>query len=570
MESSNKSLRFGPDELAKARETLSTEGRIVARQKLIDQGALDGILGSAPRTTDGKRLFKSVDFTGSTFEGDVNFNGTTFAGPSLFAYVTFNGGAYFEEATFEVETSFVAALFNCDVSFGKAKFHGDAEFHAATFKSMAGFPYATFAREAQFGERMSAPDPRYRTNFEGDAHFDHARFEGHASFGGTTVGGVAAFTRARFEEVQHLGPMLVAGELRIDDAQFAQRAWIEFASKTAWFAGTEFQKGADVRARWGDVACPQVDFAEPSLITESLPAGDASTPFPPMTPGNDGSSDGTALRPRLVSLRQARVADLVVSRMDLRSCLFEGAHRLDAMRTERGAFAAAPSGRRWTARRTLAEEHRWRAETLSAEIERYRSRASEGGGLSAWWAARRMSALKRKRVGWYPPDCRPPEWHGERQRADPAAIAELYRSLRKGFEDRRNEPGAADFYYGEMEMRRNAAGGVRQLDTPAKDRGERWVLWLYWLFSGYGLRASRAFAALAATFLLFAAVLYAVGLKEPDVADAIVQSLEGATLRSGDGELLTSGGQALQVALRLLGPAFLGLALISLRGRVKR
>jgi hypothetical protein len=35
---------------------------------------------------------------------------------------------------------------------------------------------------------------------------------------------------------------------------------------------------------------------------------------------------------------------------------------------------------------------------------------------------------------------------------DPGQIAGLYRALRKGREDAKNEPGAADFYYGEMEM----------------------------------------------------------------------------------------------------------------------
>jgi hypothetical protein len=32
----------------------------------------------------------------------------------------------------------------------------------------------------------------------------------------------------------------------------------------------------------------------------------------------------------------------------------------------------------------------------------------------------------------------------------------LYRALRKGREDAKDEPGAADFHYGEMEMRRHA------------------------------------------------------------------------------------------------------------------
>jgi hypothetical protein len=39
---------------------------------------------------------------------------------------------------------------------------------------------------------------------------------------------------------------------------------------------------------------------------------------------------------------------------------------------------------------------------------------------------------------------------------EPGQIAGLYRALRKGREDVKDEPGAADFYYGEMEMRRHA------------------------------------------------------------------------------------------------------------------
>jgi hypothetical protein len=44
-----------------------------------------------------------------------------------------------------------------------------------------------------------------------------------------------------------------------------------------------------------------------------------------------------------------------------------------------------------------------------------------------------------------------------RERQDAAQeIANLYRALRKGREDSKDEPGAADLYYGEMEMRRKA------------------------------------------------------------------------------------------------------------------
>ncbi len=33
----------------------------------------------------------------------------------------------------------------------------------------------------------------------------------------------------------------------------------------------------------------------------------------------------------------------------------------------------------------------------------------------------------------------------------------MYRQLRKAVEGAKNEPGAADFYYGEMEMRRHTS-----------------------------------------------------------------------------------------------------------------
>ncbi|MFC9636628.1 hypothetical protein ACFTY8_47535 [Streptomyces mirabilis] len=81
----------------------------------------------------------------------------------------------------------------------------------------------------------------------------------------------------------------------------------------------------------------------------------------------------------------------------------------------------------------------------------------------------------------------------------PAQLAPVYRALRKAFEDSKNEPGATDFYYGEMEMRRHDRTGT----TPA----EGGLLHGYWMLSGYGLRASRALGWLAATMLVTLALL---------------------------------------------------------------
>ena len=54
----------------------------------------------------------------------------------------------------------------------------------------------------------------------------------------------------------------------------------------------------------------------------------------------------------------------------------------------------------------------------------------------------------------------------------------------RSFETKGDAPGAADFYYGEMEMRPHS----REFGI-----AERAIIWMYWLLSGYGLRASRAF-----------------------------------------------------------------------------
>ena len=80
----------------------------------------------------------------------------------------------------------------------------------------------------------------------------------------------------------------------------------------------------------------------------------------------------------------------------------------------------------------------------------------------------------------------------------------MYRSLRKAREDSKDEPGAADFYYGEMEMRRLAAKRLS---------GERAILFAYKALSGYGIRASRALLALAASLLLFAGAFHLLGVR---------------------------------------------------------
>jgi hypothetical protein len=152
--------------------------------------------------------------------------------------------------------------------------------------------------------------------------------------------------------------------------------------------------------------------------------------------------------------------------------------------------------------------------------------------------------------------------------------------LRKGREDSKDAPGAADFYYGEMEMRRHAAKPRRRIlripgieKTVRIPRIEETVLWLYWLVSGYGLRASRALIALAITVALGAILLGLFGFdgQHPDDGTLLFAAETSISLlRAPDTESFTAVGHVVQIVLRLAGPLFFGLALLSLRGRVKR
>ncbi len=156
----------------------------------------------------------------------------------------------------------------------------------------------------------------------------------------------------------------------------------------------------------------------------------------------------------------------------------------------------------------------------------------------------------------------------------PGAIAGLYRALRKSREDARDEPGAADFYYGEMEMRRHAHGRADHGDGGSRGRVDRGVLTAYWLVSGYGLRAWRAIAWLAGVTVAFALAFHLVGFTRPPQPATYWTSLLYAfrsTISLTDNDVtLTAWGQLLQALLRLTGPVLLGLALLALRNRVKR
>ncbi len=155
----------------------------------------------------------------------------------------------------------------------------------------------------------------------------------------------------------------------------------------------------------------------------------------------------------------------------------------------------------------------------------------------------------------------------------PGDVAALYRALRKAREDNKDQAGASDLYYGEMEMR-------RRIPTPI-GRGrmralcDRWIIVAYWVLSGYGLKASRAIAALIGVLMLSTVGLHCIGFHpRMPLRPALLFGAESTSnllrVANAHGYALTFWGEAIQVALHVIGPLLIGLALLALRARVKR
>ena len=152
-----------------------------------------------------------------------------------------------------------------------------------------------------------------------------------------------------------------------------------------------------------------------------------------------------------------------------------------------------------------------------------------------------------------------------------ALIAQLYRQLKKNYEEQRDYPGAGDFHYGEMEMTR------RQQWKESKYFS--WFLtWAYKLLSGYGERPGRAIAWALGILLVPAFCYYWFGitLNRPSgwffprsLTDSLIQSLGYMTFRVSETPV-EGWAKALMVLQALFGPVQLALTALALRRRFRR
>ncbi|MFF5019549.1 pentapeptide repeat-containing protein [Streptomyces sp. NPDC001165] len=503
--------------------------------------------------------------TGAPHLGDAKFENATFTESALFIGAMITGWARFDQATFAGGASFMGAVFRSNARFGQVTFEGGGDFTGTTFEDQVSFGEATFNYWASFDQ----------ATFKGEiVDFGKAIFKGDARFRGAqfTRSGNCTwhFGQARFDTARGLGPLACSGRLSLDHAEFAAPVTVEVAAERMSCVGTRFDGPATLRLSYAEVDLSEAVLAHPvTVISNDRHRGPV--------PADLTNRPETTVS--LLSLRRVDAALLVLTDVDLRRCVFSGAHHLDQLRLEGEClFDAPPKGVRWglrpvrwTRRQVLAEEHHWRAQT---------------GRYTA-------------REGWTPhsqaSDNAPP---------GPAALVVVYRQLRKAFEDGKNEPGAADFYYGEMEMRRRD----RRRDGRGTARTERWLLHMYWALSGYGLRASRAFCWLTvmAAATVLALMLWGLPNSDPkpqvtgtqaktghevalivDTPDPVlngsiadrfswkrtekaVRLVVNSVVFRSSGQDLTPWGIYIEMLSRLLGALLLALAVLAIRGRVKR
>ncbi len=611
---------LGPGEALDLRGT--TLDKALTRRildKFRDPRTHELLIGDA--SLENTKISGEVSFSGAVFEGDARFFGCDFhdkadfygtefkqyagfndarfdyldfgkarfsRGPISFKYVTFRDTAEFDDTVFAGRTEFSYADFRRHAGFSQVRFEGEAEFNGVTFHS-ASFQHGRFEDEASFysakfmmhadfidvyfGKACSFGGAKFKDNawltnckFSGKADFSEARFNAGAWFARSQFGSDVSFETAevaadalfndvtfagdaRFDEVKIkgttvLGPSTVKGELRLNGFEASGTVEATAAANRVTCTRSKFTDRVWLSLVGGDLWLVDSVFTSPVTVESSLrPVGGIGP-----TPG------GEPVRVRLRSLRGTDAEHLTLIDADLSRCVLSGLRRPEQLRLEgRCVFAPTPRGWhrrweirlwrwrwrprlwRWTARETLFEEHLWRASDTAP-------------GPHDGWA--RLPDDDAEDIGT----------------SNPERLEVLYRQLRAVFEGASNEPGAADFYYGEMEMRRHAG-----------HRGsERWLLGWYWFLSGYGLRGSRALGGLVVLILSAALVLQYIGFpgQVPSYLYCALYaagSVVSVTLASNHlPEVLTGWGDIIRIVLRIAGPVMLGLAALAVRGRVKR
>jgi uncharacterized protein YjbI with pentapeptide repeats len=491
----------------------------------------------------------NATFTDASFERRASFVKAVFKGETNFDSVTFDGNATFTHASFERRASFYKAVFKGEPNFDSVTCCCDAIFSGAHFLSerdWASFWNSQIHGTAFFDGVDSHGQFHFGQTWVRDATFEGAHFRQKCTFDPTDIGRKANFCEVIFDDIADFKGSQFGSPPEFSDATFRSEfqlqglsvlGTIDVASepsaapkdRSIVLNNVQFQRGVELVLRDGAVLkVENTLFGGPSTIRNE----------PRITDHNERGVKPE--QPVISSLRWSDVGNLLLSGVDLKDCLFDGAHNLDRLRMENRTSLRRPPPMAW--------QRRWRFVPVAFHWSQREILYEED-----IWRATNQSD----------------RWTDLPHDAPPALaakdVAAIYRSLRKGREDNKDAPGASDFYYGEMEMRR--------LDT-SSSRTDRFVLFLYWLLSGYALRASRAFAAFVIFTGISTLLFYYFGFSHSvSVQRAVAVGIQNTTNILGlqRDVLINNGwGLVLYALQHLIGTLLIGLTVVSFRGRLQR
>lgn len=519
-------------ELLAAAQSLRSGEPLDARGATISEAALRRLLDAlADKEHEAWLTSLDPDRSAPVITGSVHFDKATFSGFANFAGVTFSAPAYFDGATFQEAACFERCTFSEHADFDGVTFSKLAAFSEAIFKDHAGFQGASF---------------------QDTVAFDAVKFRSYVDLENATVDGDANMQGATFQLARQVGPFVVGEHLALDESVFGERVTMEvLASRiSAW--GAIFAGGVRLSVDKADMEFDCVDFGRSATLSR------ATRSAFPVTKGRDSRWSNRANRqPRLLTICGAQVASLSISGTNLRDCSLFGAHGVESLIVEPSCeWRHTPRSRLCIDREIIAEERDW-------HLAKERQFCADHG------------RRRRFAVNWEDdPAPDRPEEDCDDDPLRPDQLAALYRALRKAGEDNNDQAGASDFYYGEMEMR-------RRMSIPA-GRGrwrahfDRAVISAYWLLAGYGLRAWRSLATLAAVVLGASLILWQVGFRdsvEPTTflhAGRVAVASATSLVRPVDDSELNGVGFGIEIALRFTGPVLLTLSALAVRARIKR
>lgn len=472
--------------------------------------SLAGAESNARITINAATFNHYFDLTGASVNSPLELTRCTFKSSVLAPYAVFDAGPpNLSESLFfkDVDLSFAEAI---RVSFG---------FDKCTFQG------ALKMDGIRGGVQLSG------STIEGNLTARHA--DAHLIANGVTLRGTFDVVGAEgpalhcqqlvAESVARIGPCGFKN-VYLQGANFESRVYVDLAAELVDFSGAALDAGGllVVSGTASRIELSQLSLGGPLRIA--------------------GKGEPSQL-PEVVSLQNADAGQLAFARVDMSRCSFYGAHGLGTIDIESTVKFATRA--KWIGRRRfIADEFAWRASTNKPRTD-------------GW-------ELTGVVVGEILP--RPPRGEREKVLLPPLSaeqVAAIYRDLRRSLESKSDMPSAADFYYGEMEMRKWSRN---------RSWVERALIWGYWGTAGYGLRPARALVAWLVLVSVGALLLSQGGLEARSYstlqvwATAVRLTLPGVTA----GESLTAFGRLVEVLLRVGGALSIALFVISARTLIMR